>query len=124
GDVVKALSHYIAENFEGNLFDLITIFAPYNAFQPYIDNKKLAGFVKTFFEHPDFCRNVCASCHFCLNYAQKSMDTEKAAAINRQALEFYQKYDEYTKAIQNKPKEITKVKKLFDADQLTGEYDF
>ncbi len=124
GDVVKALMYYMEEDFDGNLFDLITIFAPYNAFQPYMDNKKLDGFVKTFFEHPDFCQNVCDSCHYCLGYAHKCMETEKAAEINRQALEFYQKYDEYTKAIQPEKKETVKVKKLFDANHLNGEYDF
>lgn len=136
GNIVKALTHYIEEEFDGNLFDLITIFAPYNAFQPYIDNKKLEGFVQTFFRNPDFCQNVCDSCHYCRRYASKSMDTEKAGRINRQAAEFYQKYDEYTKVIhswQNEKenennneneKEPVKVKKLFDANQLDCEYDF
>jgi collagenase-like PrtC family protease len=124
GDVVKALTQYIEEDYDGNLFDLITIFAPYNAFQPYIDNKKLDGFVQRFFDHPDCCQNVCDSCHYCLDYAKKSMDTEKAAEINRQALEFYQKYDEYTKAIHTSEKENVKVKKLFAAQELNLEYDF
>jgi hypothetical protein len=52
------------------------------------------------------------------------MDTEKAAEINRQALEFYQKYDEYTKAIHTSEKENVKVKKLFAAQELNLEYDF
>ncbi len=124
GDVVKALTHYIEEDYDGNLFDLITIFAPYNAFQPYIDNKKLEGFVQRFFHHPDFCQDVCDSCHYCRKYAKKSMDTEKTAAIHRQALEFYQKYDEYTAAIQNSEKENVKVKKLFAEKELNFEYDF
>ena len=59
GDVVKALTHYIGENYDGNLFDLITIFAPYNAFQPYIDNKKLEGFVQRFFQHPLEMKRKC-----------------------------------------------------------------
>ena len=40
GDVVKTLRYYIDEDFNGNLYDLITLFSPYNAFQPYMDNKQ------------------------------------------------------------------------------------
>lgn len=124
GDVVKALKHYMAEDYQGNLFDLITIFAPYNAFQPYIDNKKLDGFVEKFFREPDFCRNVCDSCNYCKRVAARCMDPEKTAALNRQALEFYHKYDQYTKIIHTGQKQPVKVKKLFAEAQLKGEYDF
>lgn len=120
GDVVTALKHYMDEDFEGNLFDLITIFAPYNAFQPYIDNKKLEGFVKRFFEDPYFCQNLCDTCNYCKQYAQKSMDQEKAKQLNQQALSFYRTYDEYTKLLHQK--EGLKVKKLFSEKELSHEF--
>jgi hypothetical protein len=122
GDVVKALTYYMDGDYQGNLFDLITIFAPYNAFQPYIDNKKLDGFVRKFFEDPDFCRNVCDSCNYCLGYAQKSMDQESAEQINKRALAFYRDYDEYSKMIRQE--ENPKVKKLFSKDELVEEFNF
>jgi hypothetical protein len=124
GNVVKALKYYMAEDYQGNLFDLITIFAPYNAFQPYIDNKKLEGFVGKFFREPGFCQNICDACNYCKRMAARCMDTEKTAAANRQALEFYRQYDEYTKIIHTGAKEAVKVKKLFVEDRLDCEYDF
>lgn len=97
GDVVKALRHYIEEDFQGNLYDLITIFAPYTSFQPYIDNKKLDGFVKTFFDNPNFCQNTCSICGYCDRYAKKSMNEENAREINEKALEFFEKTDHFTR---------------------------
>lgn len=96
GDPAKALKHYMAETYEGNLYDLITIFAPYTSFQPYIDNKKLDNFVKKFFDDPGFCQNTCAACGYCESFAKKSMDREKAGKLNTQALEFFEKTDRFT----------------------------
>ncbi len=123
GDIVATLKHYFKENFEGNLFELITLFAPYNAFQPNMDNKKLDGFLDKFFKYPEFCREVCSSCNYCESYAKKCMDVEKTAEIHVKALEFYNQYDEYTKLIKGlnayKP-----VKKLFDGKDLECNFDF
>jgi collagenase-like PrtC family protease len=106
GDVVRALEAYMKEDFEGNLYDLITIFAPYTAFQTYIDNKKLDGFVKKFFEEPDFCRTLCERCGYCNGYAHRSMDKKKTEDINKQALKYFDDADEFKiqlKEIESEP---------------------
>ena len=97
GDAVKALEHYMKEDFDGNLYDLITIFAPYTAFQPYIDNKELEGFVKKFFDDPGFCKDNCQRCNYCSAFAGKSIRLEEAERINRHALAYFNESDAYTR---------------------------
>lgn len=99
GDPVKTLTAYIEESYEGNLYDLITLFAPYTAFQPYIHNKKLDNFIKTFFDNPDFCQNTCSTCGYCEGWAKKCMDPGKTDEINKNALLFFKEEDGYTKLI-------------------------
>lgn len=122
GDIVKALRHYFTQDYEGNLFDLITIFAPYNSFQPYIENKKLDGFVKAFYENPGFCRDMCDSCGYCEGYAQKSTDQRSVEELNGKALEFYKNYDSYTKLLDKYRQ--THSKKLFSEAELDCDFDF
>jgi hypothetical protein len=95
GNPVKAVEAYIKEDFHGNLYDLITIFAPYTAFQPYIHNKKLDGFIKTFFDNPGFCKNICTNCNYCESFAKKSLDLEQAENLNQQALSYFEGVDAY-----------------------------
>lgn len=99
GDIIKTLKAYIEEDFDGNLYDLLTLFAPYNNFQTYINNKKLDGFVETFYIKPDFCTDMCDKCHYCEGYAKKSMDVSDAEKVNQLALMFYSKDDKYTKLV-------------------------
>ncbi|WP_167957206.1 U32 family peptidase [Anaerosporobacter faecicola] len=99
GDIIKTLKHYFSEDFDGNLFDLITIFAPYNSFQPYVDNKKLDGFVKMFYDKPDFCKDICHSCGYCESYAKKSMNSNEVKELNEKALRFFGEMDTYTKMV-------------------------
>lgn len=101
GDPVKALEAYMKESYQGNLFDLITIFAPYTTFQPYIDNKKLEGFVKTFFHDPYFCKNTCATCKYCEGYARKSMKVKEVEELNREALAYFEEIDGYKQELAN-----------------------
>jgi len=97
GDIIKTLKYYFSEEYDGNLFDLITIFAPYNSFQPYLENKKLEGFIKAFYDKPDFCKDTCDSCGYCEGYARKSMDPSQVVELNAKAHSFYKSYDGYTK---------------------------
>lgn len=97
GDPVKALESYMKEEFDGNLHDLITIFAPYTSFQSYMDNKKLDNFVKTFFDNPDFCRDTCETCRYCEGYGKKCMDPEKVKELNEEARLYFEETDQFTR---------------------------
>lgn len=73
GDVVRLLDAYIKESFDGNLLELLHIFAPYDTeHQPYIDNKALDGFVDAFYNNKVHCRQMCDSCGYCKRFMQKS----------------------------------------------------
>ncbi len=122
GDIIKTLKHYFSEEYDGNLFDLITIFAQYNSFQPYVDNKKLDGYVKMFYDQPDFCKDICDSCGYCENYARKCMESNHVEELNAKALNFYRNMDGYMKALKNC--RGTQEKKLFDEGELNPDFDF
>lgn len=121
GDPVKTVECYMREDFDGNLYDLITIFAPYTSFQPYIDNKKLDHFVKKFFDDPDFCRNVCARCKYCERFAKKSMDQGQAAELNKKALAYFEEVDNYTRVL-TEEKTHRLNKRVFPAE--SSRFDF
>jgi collagenase-like PrtC family protease len=121
GDIIKAVKHYIEEDYDGNLFDLITIFAPYNAFQPYIDNKKLEGYISRFYEKPEQCQNLCETCQYCKIYAQKSINKEEAEELNRKALLFFKTYDKFSKIVQDQKGK--KVKKLFEKKEFDLDFE-
>lgn len=99
GDIVKTLKYYFSEEYDGNLYDLITLFAPYNSFQPYINNKKLDGFVKRFYDYPNFCNDLCGACGYCESIAKMCMDLEQVEDLNAKALEFYGSMDNFTKEV-------------------------
>lgn len=100
GDVIKTLRYYMEENFEGNLFDLITLFSPYNAFQPYIDNKSLDGYIHRFLKEP--CNDLCDKCGYCESFAEKSIKKSEALNKNKNATTFFTEFDSYTKEINRK----------------------
>lgn len=78
-NICKAIKAYIARTYEGNLVDLLTLWNSYNIFQPYIDNKKLEGFLEPFLQNDEFCSGRCDSCHHCMQYAEKSIDLNEYA---------------------------------------------
>ena len=100
GDLIKTLKAYFEQSYEGNLFDLITLFAPYNSFQCYIDNKKLDGFVEHMYKNEGFCAEICDHCNYCNSYAQKSINLEKAEKLNKKAKLFFESLDTYQKIIE------------------------
>lgn len=99
GDPVKAVEYYIKEDYDGNLYDLLMLYSPLNAFQPYIENKKLDGYVKRFFDDPHFCKSICHSCGYCASYSDKSIDRQKSGALNQGILKLYHDSDEYRQLI-------------------------
>ncbi len=106
GDVVKTLRYYIDEDFNGNLYDLITLFSPYNAFQPYMDNKSLDGYIGKFIKQP--CDDLCGECGYCENFAEKSMEKAKVLEINKNATTFFKEFDTYTKVVDCRAKKLRK----------------
>jgi collagenase-like PrtC family protease len=77
--VYKAINSYIQESFDGNLLDLLTLWNPYNLFQPYIDNKKLNGYLEPFINRDNFCSGKCDVCQHCMSYAKKAIDLSEYA---------------------------------------------
>ncbi|MCU0287720.1 MAG: U32 family peptidase [Acidobacteria bacterium] len=100
GDPVKAVEAYFRESYDGDLMDLLYIFYPLNSFRIFMDNKKLDGFIKPFFQEENFCGRDCAYCGYCDRFAEKVIDYGKAAAIKNLADKFYFEYDKFTGMIQ------------------------
>lgn len=96
--LIRTIKYYFDEKYDGDLMELITIFTPYNAFQPQVDNKKLEGFVDKIYKNHSFCRDNCDKCGYCMEYAKKSMDIKRVEELNRKSLEFYKNIDKYLKA--------------------------
>lgn len=99
GDIIKALEAYFEEDFDGNLYALITLFAPHPYFKPCIDNKSLDGYLKPFFENPGFCDDMCSKCGYCESYAKKSMDLEALDKLKNQSIHVFKNGDKYTELI-------------------------
>ena len=96
GDAVKAVEAYFRENYDGDLMDLLYIFYPLNSFRIFMDNKKLDGFIKPFFQEENFCTRDCAHCGYCDRFAEKVLDYGKAGTIKNLADKFYSEYDKFT----------------------------
>ncbi|MCR3759892.1 U32 family peptidase [Clostridium felsineum] len=116
GEPVKVAEAYMKESFDGNLFDLLNLFVKYNSFSAEIDNKKLEGFIKKFYDNPRFCRENCDVCNYCEVWARKSIDYSENEKINIQGREFLEESDRF-KALINKVKEESgesKRKEIFE----------
>lgn len=100
GDPVKTVVCYFEEHYDGNLMDLLTMFANLTSFKVYVDNKKLEGFIKPFVEKENFCKNMCNKCRYCESYARKCIDYKKAEETITMAREFYNQYDQYQNLLQ------------------------
>ncbi len=122
GDPLKAVEAYMKESYQGNLFDLITLFAPYTTFQPYIDNQKLQGFVEKFFDDPQFCKNTCATCKYCEGYARKSMKVDEVEELNREATAYFEEIDSYKQELARAEKIVISRENVFPTQ--TYNFDF
>jgi hypothetical protein len=71
---VKALEYYFKESFDGDLWQLITLFYKDDIPVVSIDNKKLDGFIDSFINNDHFCRNMCSECNYCNGYAKEAID--------------------------------------------------
>lgn len=88
--LIKVIEAYFSEKFDGNLMDLLTLYQPYNAFQPVIENNKLKGFLERFYRHPESCNEECKTCGYCMMYAAKSIDLDEMRIVNAYAKQLYE----------------------------------
>jgi hypothetical protein len=93
GDPVRAAAAYFKEDYNGDLFELLNMFAPVSSFTVPVDNKKLTGFIKHFYDNPGFCRRDCSTCRFCESFANKCIDAGKLAEVYRLARDYYSQSD-------------------------------
>lgn len=88
GNIEKLLESYMNESFDGNLLDLLHVFAPYDYIhQPYIDNKKLEGYVKGVYNGEVVCQQMCEKCGYCADYMSKAFKVSSKMALD--AIEYY-----------------------------------
>jgi collagenase-like PrtC family protease len=95
GDPVKTVECYLRESHDGNLMDLLTMFASLTSFKVYVKNKELAGFLEPFYQNRNFCRQNCTTCNYCETYAKKSINYPIAERTIQLAKEFYNGIDSY-----------------------------
>lgn len=126
GDPVRAVEAYFKEDYEGDLFELLNLFAPVSSFKISVDNKKLEGFIRHFYENSDFCRHDCEKCRYCESFAKRIIDTEKLKNIYRLAKEYYSEFDLVKENIDAVLDSESVDKKLItdDTTQYEGEFGF
>lgn len=98
GDIIKTLMCYTEENYEGNLLELLHLFAPYDSkHQPYIDNKSLTGFIEPFYNNTLVCSELCDDCGYCQQYVEKAIKDSKELLIEADL--FYHEQDQFLKQV-------------------------
>jgi len=105
GDPVMATKCYFDESYDGNLMELLDMFSPTNSFMVFIDNKKLDGLIKPFYENPGFCKNDCTTCNYCSSFAKKHIGMEKVQEVFNMANDFFGKYDHFINIVKETEKE-------------------
>lgn len=95
GDQLKAIECYLKQDYQGNLMELLDMFNTRYSFKVFLDNKKLDGFLKPFYEKDNFCRNDCEKCLYCMNFARKCINFPAAEKVIKSARVFYKEYDQY-----------------------------
>ena len=103
GNIEKLLECYINESFDGNLLDLLHVFAPYDfSHQPYIDNKKLDGYVRSFYNEEVVCQQVCEKCGYCAGYVNKAFKMSNKMSSN--AIDYYNANNLYLERLKDETK--------------------
>jgi len=93
GDPLRAVEAYFKEDYHGDLFELLNMFAPVSSFRVPVDNKKLDGYIKHFYENPGFCGHNCSFCRFCEARAKKCIDIGKLEEVYNLARDYYSQSD-------------------------------
>lgn len=87
--LLTAVQAYQTRSFDGDLMELITLFAPYNGFQAHLRNRDLDGFLAPFYEDDGFCTGLCDHCGYCLAATKKCTDFADHLTRNQLASAFY-----------------------------------
>ncbi|HEX3044131.1 MAG TPA: U32 family peptidase, partial [Bacillota bacterium] len=126
GDPVRAAEAYFKQSYNGNLIDLLELFGSPYAFKINLDNQKLDGYIKPFFENHGFCKRFCAECGYCESFAKKNLDYDGAVTVNNLAKEFYHNYDQYQELISSVNQQAVRESKelVATAAQDEGDFDF
>ncbi len=95
GDPVRTLEGYFKGSFDGDLLEFLDMFNPTSRFKVTVDNSKLAGFIKPFYENDYFCKDDCPHCNYCENFARKIIDEREQQEVYRSAKEFFRQYDRF-----------------------------
>jgi collagenase-like PrtC family protease len=122
GDLVKVTECYFKEDYDGDLIDLINAFAPLNHFKVHVQNKKLEGFIKPFFEKEHFCIRDCTECDYCDRFAENCVDLREAGEVCDLAQKFYQEFDHFKDVIHHQIPQKTKIKET-ELEQ-NGDFEF
>jgi collagenase-like PrtC family protease len=100
GDPAKAVTHYIDEQYDGNLISLLELFSkskPLTIAGTEIDNRKLDGFFDKFAKDHDFCKKVCDECGYCKAFGDKSINKMDAAIMDMMNMFKNLQLDEFPK---------------------------
>ncbi|NQX47747.1 U32 family peptidase [Paenibacillus tritici] len=116
GDPVRTLKCYFDRSYDGDLMDIINMFHSINHFKILLDNKKLEGFIKPFYEKDHFCQKSCESCSYCTNYSKKIIDYDKATEVVQMAQTFYHEYDKFNGLIESCSSEEEEMKRTVEVD--------
>jgi collagenase-like PrtC family protease len=103
GDPVRVVEAYMKEEFDGNLRDLLFMFAPSDVFGIPVDNKAFGDFLRPFFEKPGFCVRDCQAHGYCDGIARKCVDVSKADALAGMMLKTIRERDPFRKLLLKKP---------------------
>jgi collagenase-like PrtC family protease len=95
GDPVRAVECYFKQRYDGDLKDLLMLFAPADLFRLSVDNRKLDGFLKPFAEKPGFCVRDCTACDYCNSFAAKAFPAETAGPVARAAMQKIRQTDPF-----------------------------
>ena len=99
GDPVRTVECYFNERYDGDLKDLVFMFAPSEKFNLSVQNASLDDFLKPFVENEGFCKRDCTGCDYCEAYARKLFDSPATAAIRDKSLEVMAAKDPFAKII-------------------------
>ncbi len=98
GNPAKAVTHYIEENYEGDLISLLELFSesrPFAITMAEMDNRKLDGFLDRFVQDPGFCSKLCRECGYCAAYANAAISRTDAAIMDMAKLMYRSTMEEF-----------------------------
>ena len=119
GDPVRTAECYFKGSHDGNLMDLLTMFAQTTSFKVHIDNKKLEGFLKPFVEKDHFCRRDCSSCGYCSGFAAKCMNPEETRELMDLAAGYLLEYDRYRMLLDSVNQDLNET----ENEELSADFD-